>query len=296
MNLSVLEYMIAISEEKSLSRAADRLMISQPALTKQLKKLETQLGTRLFVRQNNQLVLTDAGYIFVNGARSSLNIYEQALIEIRKLRRSGRKQLTLVYNTSLLPELSTAILPAFRDLHPDTTLSAIDGNSSIAKDYLLNSMTDLAVIASKEPAHTVLEYIPLRDDELLLMLPKDHPAIPVFQESGVDFSLLQNEHFILNQVNSHFRSQEQEILARYDFTPNVLCEISDLNASQNMVRSHKGIAFLPRSMWTEQEGFTCFPLSPPAVFHTMIAYHKGISLSAPVRDLILLLLKNCGEG
>ena len=61
MNTRLLETIIAISEEKSLSRAADRLLVTQPALSQQVKKLERELDAKLFRREQNQLLLTDAG-------------------------------------------------------------------------------------------------------------------------------------------------------------------------------------------------------------------------------------------
>ena len=82
MNTQQLEYVIAISEEKSLSRAAERLLISQAALSQHVKKLETELDAKLFQRQHGHLVLTDAGRVYVNGARRVLDIYNRALYQI----------------------------------------------------------------------------------------------------------------------------------------------------------------------------------------------------------------------
>ena len=82
MSLQSMEYVIAISEEKSLSRAAERLLISQAALSQHVKKLETELDAKLFQRQHGHLVLTAAGRVYVNGARRVLDIYNRALYQI----------------------------------------------------------------------------------------------------------------------------------------------------------------------------------------------------------------------
>ena len=119
MNTRLLEHIIVISEEKSLSKAADRLLVSQPALSQQLKRLETELDAKLFYREKNRLLLTDAGKIYVNGARSALNIYDRAMEEIKQLRRSSQTQITLVYNRGLLPNFSSSLLPAFHTKHRD---------------------------------------------------------------------------------------------------------------------------------------------------------------------------------
>ena len=114
MTFQTLDYIIAIAEEKSISKAADRLLLSQPALSRQLKRVEESLDTKLFAREQNEMHLTDAGKIYVNGARSIQNIYERALNDIRKLSQSGRHQITFIYNNILLPDFSTKILPDFR--------------------------------------------------------------------------------------------------------------------------------------------------------------------------------------
>ena len=67
MDTKLIEYIIAIAEEKSLSKAAERLYLSQPALSQRLKKLEDELGTQLFTRERDGLTLTDAGRIYING-------------------------------------------------------------------------------------------------------------------------------------------------------------------------------------------------------------------------------------
>ncbi|MDO4268450.1 MAG: LysR family transcriptional regulator [Eubacteriales bacterium] len=291
MNTQILEYMIAISEEKSMSRAAARLLVSQPALSQQVKKLEKELDAKLFVREKNRIQLTDAGRVYVNGARSVLSIYENAMSEIARLRESGKKRLTLVYNNALLPVFTTRILPVFTERHRDIFISTIDGNASVAKDYLTGGLADLAVMATRELSHSMLEYIPLYEDELTLALPLGHPAVRQFKRQGVDFSCLEKEYFILNQGNSHFRTLEREILERNHVTPNVLCEISDLHASVNMVRNKKGVAFLPKSMDPKPAGYVRFSLDPPAVFHVVAAYHKSIVLSEPLRDMIMVLLR-----
>ena len=91
MDTKIIEYVIAIAEEKSLSKAAERLYLSQPALSQRLKKLEDELGTPLFVRGKDGLSITDAGRIYVNGGHSILQIKREAL----KKPQTGQKSLTL---------------------------------------------------------------------------------------------------------------------------------------------------------------------------------------------------------
>lgn len=295
MNTRLLEYIITISEEKSLSRAAEQLSISQPALSQQLKRLEKELDAKLFYREKNHLFLTDAGKIYVNGARSALSIYSQALEEIKKLRRTSQHQLTLVCCRDLLPDFSAAVLSAFSRNHRDIFLDVIDGSASIAKSYLTGGMADLAVMAVGELSHSILEYLPLRDEEMVLALPASHPLVPVYQKNGVALSLLSGQPFILNQAGSYLHTLERQIFAGARVTPSVLCEADSLTAARHMVANKRGAAFLPRSMVREEDGCSFFSITPPAVFHITAAYHKSTVLTGPMRDLIMLLLNVYGE-
>ena len=291
MNTQQLEYVIAISEEKSLSKAADRLLVTQPALSQQIKKLEQELGTKLFRREKNELLLTDAGKVYVNGARSVMSIYQKALEEIEKLKKEGRRQITMVYNNALLPDFTSSILPGFQKICPDILLSTVNGNASVAKDYLMSGAADLAVMASRELSHSLLDFLPLRKEELVMAMAADHPLAGSFEEGGIDFSSLHDQPFILNQSNSFFRTIEHQIFLDRGIVPKVFCEISDLNASLKMVEDHKGFAFIPRSMEWNKDKVKCFPVDPPTAFFVVIAYHKGSVLSRQIKDLIRVMLE-----
>lgn len=122
MTFQTLDYIIAIAEERSISRAADRLLISQPALSRQLKRLEDQLGRKAFRAGTQRNAPDDAGKIYVNGARTIQNIHEHALEDIHKLSQSGRRQITFIYNNILLPNFSSEYspgIPKTASPHPD---------------------------------------------------------------------------------------------------------------------------------------------------------------------------------
>lgn len=87
MNSKVLEYITAIAEEKSVTRAADRFYLSHPALSRHLKKLESELGTPLFERTSRGMELTPAGMIFIADAHAILRIEKELEQDLEKLRK-----------------------------------------------------------------------------------------------------------------------------------------------------------------------------------------------------------------
>lgn len=291
MNTQQLEYVITIAEEKNLSKAAEKLFVTQPALSQQLKKLEEELQTKLFYKSKNDYLLTDAGRIYVNGAQHILSLYSNALKEIENLNCMGKKKLTIIYRNDMLPVISKEVLPSLAELHKNVFIDTIDADGSVAKDYVINGMADLAVMVTKELSHSMLEYIPLRKENLVLAVPDNHQYLKQFNKNPLDFSCFSNDSFILNPPKSTFRVCENEIFSNRQFNPSILCETNDLTVIKHMVSCHKGIAFLPESAVEEENNYVCLPLTPPSAFYIVIAYRKSCSLSKPVKDLIKLLLR-----
>ena len=119
MDTKIIEYVIAIAEEKSLSKAAERLYLSQPALSQRLKKLEDELGTPLFVRGKDGLSITDAGRIYVNGGHSILQIKREALKKLTSMNpRQAKNTLRFACATSSAIEC----IPTFRKACSDIEL------------------------------------------------------------------------------------------------------------------------------------------------------------------------------
>ena len=86
MNTKTLEYILVIAQEESLSGAAEKLYMSQPVLSRHLKKIEEELGADLFIRKHDGMELTDAGRIFVNNARAILHVEEELENDLKKFK------------------------------------------------------------------------------------------------------------------------------------------------------------------------------------------------------------------
>ena len=89
MNTKVLEYLVAIADERSVTRAAEKFYLSQPSLSRHVSNVEREMGENLFERRNGELHLTDAGTIYINGARAILAAERQAMEEIAGLDEHG---------------------------------------------------------------------------------------------------------------------------------------------------------------------------------------------------------------
>lgn len=285
MDTRIIEYMIAISEEKSLSKAADKLFISQPALSQQLKKLESELGTPLFVRKNNSLSLTDAGRIYINGGLSILHIKQEALKKLAHMNYNSANFIRFGY----APVNAIECLPAFRQEYPDVEISTRQYNSQEAKEALIQNRLDVAVVLTSTLQHGGLEFLPLCKDELLLALPASHPAVKE-DAPFVDYDLLADDYFILSPVSSYSRDIEDKTLKAMGIQPKILCETSDYATERYMLNRGLSNGFIPRYSLHAEDTYHTYPLDPPQSFYVAAAYSKNIILSDPLKYLLRLLL------
>lgn len=286
MDTKLIEYVIAIAEEKSLSKAAERLYLSQPALSQRLKKLEDELGTQLFVRERDGLTLTDAGRIYINGGHSILQIKREALHKISSLTHSSKNSLRFACAASSALEC----IPAFRKDYPEIELMVRRSNSLTAKEDLIMGHADLGVLLTSSLQHSVLEYIPLWTGELLLAVPDGHPTLLAEDIEKGDYSAIQNDYFVLTHAPSFVRNAEDQALRNMQIQPNILCEIEDDVSRRYMLNKGLGNAFIPSHLSHPEDTFYTYSLNPPLTFYIVAAYQKSINLSEPMKQLIRLLL------
>jgi DNA-binding transcriptional LysR family regulator len=284
MSFDNIEYIITVAKEHSQSRAADQLLVSQSTISQYIRKVEKELGVKLFKRNGNQLVLTDSGKIYLSGAESALALYEKALDDLRTSNVARRKQIVIMYNPSLIPQMRK-VLTDYISTHKNIFVSTLSGPAEIAKEYLMNGMADIAVLPTQNLYHAMLEYIPLWEDELQLAIPMNHHCAAKFMQEGVCFDDLSEDFFILNLPESYITHHSEQIFREYHFHPVSYCDIEDLKTARNMVMNGRGIAFLPSSM--HQGGdYRAFSFNPPARFYIVIGYHKNTILKTETRELI----------
>ncbi len=286
MDTRIIEYVIAIAEEKSISKAAERLYITQPALSQRLKKLEEELGTPLFKREGNSMNLTDAGRIYVNGGYSVLQIKQEAMQKLRNVSNEGGNILRFGCATSL----ALTCIPAFREKYPDTDLTARRCNTPTAREALLNGDMDMAVLLTTSLQHNTLEYLPLAEGELLLAIPRDHAPVGETEDGLPDYESLSDDYFILNPSPSQSRVMEDTALGEMGISPHILCEIPDNDSRRYMLNQGIGDAFLPSYDVRDTDSFRTFSLNPPVKFFIVAAYPRSISLSEPMKTMLKLLL------
>ena len=140
------EYFLAIASEKSISKAAERLHISQPYLSQYVIHLEKEFGVRLLDRTKSPLALTAAGKVYANYLEDSSQLYEQLLQDFTRLNASRRQTLRVAMSNWRASTLLPSILPAFSQEHPEAHLELLERPTSEMFRLVADNTVDFAIM------------------------------------------------------------------------------------------------------------------------------------------------------
>ena len=150
MELRHLRDFVAVAEELSFTRAAERLHVAQPSLTHQLNLLEGELGVPLLDRTKGRVSLTEAGTVFLADAKRVLALSAESVLAVQRLNRSETKQLRIAYVSSLHYHLLPATLTAFQKAYPEVALNLFDMTSAEQIEALEAGKIDLGFVGLRE--------------------------------------------------------------------------------------------------------------------------------------------------
>lgn len=173
MDLRALHYFVVVAEELNITRAAERLNMSQPPLSGQIKSLEEELGVQLFIRGKRHLTITDAGMLLYRRARQILELSEQTEQELRSLEGlSGDLNISLVEGRA--PYLLARWIAGFYSEYPRVAFHLWNGSGDEVMERIHRGLADLALVAAPYNAEQ-LEGISVGREPWVAMMSKDHP-------------------------------------------------------------------------------------------------------------------------
>ncbi|MBL9128929.1 MAG: LysR family transcriptional regulator [Verrucomicrobiales bacterium] len=176
MELRHLRYFVAVAEEENVTRAAARLHVSQPPLTRQIHDLEEELGVALFERNGKSIRLTEAGRVFLREARASLQRVEEAVAAVRVAAREQHGELRLGYAPSPSVEILPLLLSAFQRQCPNVRVTLHDHSSPEMLAGLREGQLHAALMMQpSRPAAQGVTFAPLRTYPVGILVPPTHP-------------------------------------------------------------------------------------------------------------------------
>lgn len=240
MEMHQLRYFLAVAQTGSFSRAAELCHVAQPSLSQQIQKLERELEERLFDRERQGAVLTEAGERLRPRAEKALGELEAAREEIRDLRGQVSGPLRLGVLPTVAPYYLPRVLPGFLAENPAVELAVHEETTGHLVQALRERELDLALLSPPLPAS--LDSQPIFSEELLLALPPEHRLAG---RDAVGIDDLREEPFILLH-ESHCLGEQALVYCRnHEFRPRVSCRSEQLETVKHLIAAGLGVSLLP---------------------------------------------------
>lgn len=241
MELHQLRYFVAIAETGNFTRASERNHVSQPSLSQQIQKLETEVGHKLFHRLGRKAVLTEAGTAFLERARRILFEVENATKELGDKRGLGRR-ITVGAVQTVMPYLITPLIARLRDEHPNLLIGAREDFRGSLLRAVVEGDVDLAVVPQPVKDHRI-SIEPLFTEPLLLVVGKRHP---IASRTEITVNDLAGETFVSLGDSSSLAAQIQAFFGDQQFRPQIGFRCAQVATLKQIVASGLGISLLPQ--------------------------------------------------
>jgi DNA-binding transcriptional LysR family regulator len=232
---------LEVARTGNVSRAAERLFVTQPALTARIQALEKELGETLFVRTGRGVRLTDAGRAFRPCAERAVQAIADGRQALADLRSASAGRLAL----GAAPAVSTYVLPPvlkrFAALHPRVEVAVRTGHSEEVLEMVLNDEVQVGLVRTLR--HPDIASTPLYDDELVLVCVPQHRFA---RRGAVEMAEVGRERLVTFDRTSSYFELTQSLFLRSGIVARTVMELDNIEAAKKMVEEGLGVALLPR--------------------------------------------------
>jgi DNA-binding transcriptional LysR family regulator len=294
MELRHLRYFVAVAEELNVRRAAERLHVSQPPLSRQIHDLEDEIGAKLFLRGKRGMQLTEAGQYFLLEARQILSQSHRAIQLANAASRGEAGRLSIAYSAAIFDPVFSRAARLFRHRFPLVELEMRELSFSSQLHALLEKQIDAGylVFGSRQTEKELLSEC-VRQVATCISLPPDHPLT---KKKQLKLSDLANEPFVFpRQTMSAFRTWLLELCRSAGFTPKIAQEADNAMGILGLVASGVGVAFSPDTGRIFQAMGVEFRALPPDTpkFDLHIVWRRDNT--SPLLPAFLGILRECAR-
>ena len=263
MELQQLRYAVAIAEEQSFTRAAQRCFVVQSALSRQIKSLESELGVRLFARTSRKVEVTPAGEAFVKQARLCLQAAERAKASAAAAHGQIRGSLTIGVIPTVTAVDIAAVLGAFRRSYPEVGMQVRTGGSDEFLRRIAAGQLDVGVLGLAEGVTPRgVQTRELSQERLVAVLSEGHRLAG---RRRLRLKDLADEPFVDFPEGSSGREQSDLAFERARLRREVSLEVNTADLLTGLVRQGLGVALVAPSVAREAPGCVCIPVSDSPV-------------------------------
>jgi DNA-binding transcriptional LysR family regulator len=276
VELRHLRYFVSVAEELHFRKAAEKLHIVQPALSKQISSLERELGVQLLERDRRNVTLTEAGRVFLDEATAVLAHADGAVVRARAVGRGEVGRLNIGFIQPALADLLPRSLRVFRQHYPEVVLTLSEATSRMAIERIAGRSMHFAFTRLPVPALPELSTEALSEEPVLLVVPQGHRLTA---HGSVRLEDIADEDVILidRKVEPELHDYYVAACNAAGFSPRVAHEVNSTSVAIGLAAGGLGVAFTPASArLAAQQGVAYLPLEGERLKLTMGAmWHSG---------------------
>ena len=261
MEIHQLRYFVAVADEGNFSRAAAKVRVAQPSLSQQIRKLEAEIGQRLFDRLPRSVVLTEAGRCFIDYARQILASIGDARRCVDELKDAVTGKLAVGAIPTIAPYVLPELVRKFHKDYPEVTLELVEDVTDGIIRRVERGELDVALASTCQQSPS-LRRESLGHEPLLALVPK---ADPLANQTLIELDDLKSQRFLLLHEMHCLSQQVHHLLESRRLRPEIGLAGSQLTTIAHMVAAGIGVSIVPQMMVKHQEtpGCVSLPFAPP---------------------------------
>lgn len=268
MEIKQLEYFLTVSETKSFTRAAERLFVSQPSVTNVIRGLESELGIRLFERGQKNALLTAEGRIFQNHVEPLMNSISHTLDEIHAIKNLRGGVLRIGLSPFACVSACTDMIKIFMESHPQIRIEIVEAGAEALEKQLMDGNLD-AAMTEMGGTHLHLRFVPLTNEELVLICGKNHRLRRYNTLNAKDIT---GERLLLLEEATAKTIAENMDSASAMSNAIIAKEVQTI---KSLTAAGCGVGFLPESLCDTDSALTAIALEPSIRISVGLAYQAA---------------------
>lgn len=246
MELRVLKYFVTVAEELNITRAADRLNISQPPLSAQMKNLEEELDTVLFIRGKRHLQLTESGQLLYRYAKEILSLSEKTSNEIRLMGKGMHGTISIGLVEGSAPDIASQWIESFMKKYSDIKFRIMDGNSDELIERLRSGLINLAVITAPCD-QTLLNSFKVGQEKMTAFMSKDNPLSKLPGDT-LALASLKGQPLIVPS-REYMNDMIYKWFKEIDSEPRIVCKMDNYLDVAALAGRNIGISLFPKTSY-----------------------------------------------
>lgn len=242
LELRQIKYFIEVAKREHVTEAAHALHVAQSAVSRQIFKLEAELGVDLFIRKGRNVKLTPIGKIFLEHMEQAVNVIEDARQVVSEYTDPERGTIHIGFPSSLATYILPTAISAFRNQYPNVHFELNQGSYHGLQDAIIKGDVNIALVAPVPAVKEKIKGSILFTEKIVALLPINHPLAHM---KSLKLNELKNDSFVLYPEGFVLREIIEESCKQIGFRPKVSFEGKDIDAIKGLVSAGLGISLIP---------------------------------------------------